>query len=301
MKRHYADFFSQSQREICTALEALGEKEPFLQDSWERPVGSSSLQGGGRTGILSGGDIFERAGVSYSEVWGVLTPEQGKRIIGAEREVNLFATGLSLVLHPLSPMVPTTHANVRYLEIGEKAWFGGGMDLTPYYLFEEDAIHFHQTIKNSCDLHNKTFYQKFKRWCDEYFFLPHRNETRGIGGIFFDYLGREDPELLPSYWKFMETLPSTFLEAYRPIVERRRSEPWGDEERTFQLLRRGRYVEFNLLYDRGTQFGLATGGRTESILMSLPPTVNWIYNYEPSPGSQEEALMNVLHNPREWV
>jgi coproporphyrinogen III oxidase len=209
------------------------------------------------------------------------------------------ATGVSLVLHPTSPMVPTTHANFRYLEKGDKAWFGGGADLTPYYLQREDAVHFHRTLKAACDAHAPIGdYPRFKKWCDEYFFLPNRNETRGVGGIFYDYL--EGDGDLEATFAFARDAGRSFVPAYAPIVERRRDEPWGEAERTWQLIRRGRYVEFNLIYDRGTIFGLKTEGRTESILMSLPPMVSWVYDHVPAPGSREAELVAALR-PQDWL
>ena len=211
---------------------------------------------------------------------------------------QLFATGISLVLHPSSPMIPAVHMNLRYLELANgDTWFGGGSDLTPYYLFEEDARHFHQTLKNVCDKHDKTSYLRFKQSCDEYFFLKHRSETRGIGGIFFDYQREDHEKIFP----FVQDAGNAFLESYLPIVKRRTTELWGKKEKEWQLIRRGRYVEFNLLYDRGTLFGLETNGRTESILMSLPPEVSWQYDHHPQAGSREAALENILRHPISWT
>ena len=224
-----------------------------------------------------------------------------KKLLGTDGEAKFYATGTSLVLHPYSPMIPTVHANFRYLEVGNKKWFGGGSDLTPYYLFEEDARHFHKTAKNVCDKHDNCFYSQFKKECDQYFYLPHRKEARGVGGIFYDYLGKEEPEKLENFFSFAKDYSESFLDSYLPIVERRKDEPWTETQKEFQLLRRGRYVEFNLIYDRGTLFGLRTNGRTESILMSLPPTVNWTYNYQPTAGSKEAQLLEVLKNPRDWA
>jgi len=289
------------QKEICQALEALDGKERFQSDSWERTDSGGGYGGGGLSRVLSGGAVFEKAGVNFSEVEGMLPIEMSKKLIGKAEEAPFFATGVSLVIHPLSPIIPTTHANFRYLEVGEKSWFGGGMDLTPYYLFDEDALHYHQTIKSVCERHDETYYPRFKKWCDEYFYLPHRGEARGVGGIFYDYLGKEageDPEQL---FPFHQDIAHAFVDCYAPIVERRKAAEWTDEQKKFQLLRRGRYVEFNLLFDRGTQFGLHTGGRTESILMSLPPVVHWDYGYQPAAGSEEARLVEVLSNPREWA
>lgn len=261
----------------------------FREDRWERPGG-----GGGATRVLIDGGVFEKAGVNFSEVHGDLGEEMARQLPGDGK--TFFATGISLVLHPRSPRVPTTHANFRYIERGSKFWFGGGADLTPYYLEEDDARHFHRVWKEVCDRHDPGYYPRFKRWCDEYFFLPHRGEARGIGGIFFDYLDG-DAEGLFTFWR---DASEAFLASYVPIVERRRREPYGEKEREHQLQRRGRYVEFNLLYDRGTAFGLKTGGRVESILMSLPPLVRWPYDAEPAPGSAEAKLLEVLRKPREW-
>jgi coproporphyrinogen III oxidase len=213
---------------------------------------------------------------------------------------SFSATGLSLVLHPRSPWVPTSHMNVRYIELtgpSRRAWFGGGADLTPYYLVEEDAAHFHGCLKAACDRHDPAYYPRFKEWCDRYFWLPHRDEARGVGGIFFDYL-TDDPEPV---FDFVRDLGRAFVEAYLPIVDRRKKEPWTEDQREWQLIRRGRYVEFNLIHDRGTLFGLETGGRTESILMSLPPVVRWTYDHRPAPDSPEAKLLDVLRRPRDWA
>lgn len=300
LRKECAPFFKKAQDEICRALEDLDNKSKFVRDHWQRTDVTGEPGGGGVTGILTQGDCFEQAGVNFSEVHGFLPPEMSKKLVGSEEKAAFYATGISVVIHPFSPMLPTSHANFRYLEVGDKHWFGGGMDLTPYYLFEEDAQHFHRRIRSTCDLHHDSFYPKFKKWCDQYFYLAHRNETRGVGGIFFDYVSKDDDIPLPSAWSFVQDLPRCFLEAYLPICNRRKTEFWGEKEKAFQLIRRGRYVEFNLLYDRGTQFGLSTGGRTESILMSLPPVVHWKYSFAPEPNSREEKLIQALRNPREW-
>jgi coproporphyrinogen III oxidase len=257
--------------------------------------------------------VFEKAGVNFSEVFGNFDEAFAQRLpLGDGTE--FFATGVSVVLHPSNPFVPTVHANFRYLERGSGCWFGGGTDLTPYYPYLEDAIHFHRTLKTSCDEFDPEFYPRFKKWCDEYFFLKHRNEPRGVGGIFFDYLTGEgadeqpgggdeqgkEPRGIESIFEFVQRIGRSFLPAYLPIAERRRSEPYTEREREFQLIRRGRYVEFNLVYDRGTHFGLQTGGRTESILMSLPPLVRWIYDYQPEPGTREAEALEFFH-PRNWL
>jgi coproporphyrinogen III oxidase len=287
------------QDSICGALEAAEGGARFREDRWAREGG-----GGGRTRVLEGGRVFEKAGVNTSAVHGELEEAFAKRLqgrgpaqVGESVERAFFATGLSLVLHPQSPLVPAVHANFRYIVHGAKAWFGGGADLTPYYLFEEDAAHFHATWKAACDVHDRAYYPRFKKACDEYFFLRHRGETRGVGGIFFENMGGD----LAREFAFVETCGRAFVPSYLPIVERRRAAPWTDSEREWQEVRRGRYVEFNLLYDRGTVFGLETRGRAESILMSLPPRCRWVYDHHPAPGSREAALVEVLRAPREWV
>lgn len=293
--------FLSVQSEICSKLEQLDGTAKFNLDDWKRPDIAGGYGGGGKTRVLAGGDVFERAGVNFSAVSGHLPIEMSKTLVDLDDKAPFFATGISLVIHPRSPLVPTTHANYRYLEVADKKWFGGGADLTPYYLYEEDTCHFHRVLKTECDKHNHDYYPKFKKWCDEYFYLPHRQETRGVGGLFFDYLGKDRPEDLPHYFEFVSDLAVSFLNSYTPIVERRKEQPYTNAQRDFQLIRRGRYVEFNLLYDRGTQFGLKTGGRTESILMSLPAEVRWVYDYNPEPGSPEEQLIETLKNPQDWV
>jgi coproporphyrinogen III oxidase len=289
------DFFSQLQDEICAALEGLDGQARFHEDLWEREGG-----GGGRTRILQNGALFEKAGVNFSEVHGQF-PEAFAARLPVGDGLEFFATGVSLVLHPLNPYVPTVHANFRYLERGAGGWFGGGTDLTPYYPFLEDAVHFHQTLKDVCDRFDPSYYTAFKKWCDEYFFLKHRNETRGVGGLFFDYLtGLDRNEGLESVFQFVRAVGEAFLPAYLPIAERRRDHAYSDRHRDFQLIRRGRYAEFNLVYDRGTHFGLETKGRTESILMSLPPLVRWTYNYQPEPESEEARAWEFFH-PRDWL
>lgn len=288
--------FRRAQQQICAELERCDGSGVFSSESWQRDGG-----GGGLTRILTQGSVFEQAGVNFSEVSGTLPEEMSATLTGRREPLPFYATGISLVIHPRSPMIPTTHANLRYLEVADRAWYGGGSDLTPYYLFEEDAVHFHRTIRDLCQRYDRTFYPRFKKWCDEYFHLPHRNEARGIGGIFFDYLGRDDAAILDTVEPFVVELAANLPEFYLPIVKRRMGEAWGEHERNFQLMRRGRYVEFNLLFDRGTLFGLKTGGRTESILMSLPPLVRWEYGYRPEPGSREAALYEVITKPREWI
>jgi coproporphyrinogen III oxidase len=288
-----AEEYARVQDEICAALEALDGEGRFGSDRWERPGG-----GGGLSRVMDGGRLFEKAGVNWSRVEGELPADFASQIPGSGTAFR--ATGVSLVLHPRSPMIPTTHANVRCLEKGDRTWFGGGADLTPYYLWPEDAAHFHRTLKAACERHPGVGdYPRFKRWCDEYFHLPHRGERRGVGGIFFDYIELEGA--LERVLAFAADVGRALVPAYVPIAERRADEPYGEAERTWQLRRRGRYVEFNLVYDRGTIFGLKTGGRTESILMSLPPLVRWDYDLaEPAAGTREAALLEVLRQPRDW-
>ncbi|MGR8918343.1 MAG: oxygen-dependent coproporphyrinogen oxidase [Gammaproteobacteria bacterium] len=285
------------QDEICAALEELDGEARFAEDAWTRAEG-----GGGRSRVLAGGAVFEQAGVNFSHVSGDELPAAASARRPELAGRRFRAMGVSLVVHPQNPYVPTSHANVR-LFVAEKDdeapvwWFGGGFDLTPFYGFEEDAVEWHRTAKRVCDDYGEDVYPRFKRWCDDYFFLRHRNEQRGVGGLFFDDLNE---------WGFERTAAFTravgrgYVDAYAPIVRRRRGTPYGERERDFQLYRRGRYVEFNLVYDRGTLFGLQTGGRTESILMSLPPNVRWRYNWQPEPGSAEAALAAFIQ-PREWL
>jgi coproporphyrinogen III oxidase len=282
-------YFKELQDRITKAVEDL-DGISFREDGWSREGG-----GGGRTRVLENGNVFEKAGVNFSSVHGDL-PEQFASKIPLGSGTAFFATGVSLVFHARSPMVPAVHANFRYLEKGDAQWFGGGSDLTPCYPFAEDAKHFHQVIKAACDRHDPEFYPRFKKWCDEYFTLKHRGEMRGIGGIFFDYLEGDREK----NFAFVQDAGNSFVDAYLPIVRRRMHEPYGDSEREYQLYRRGRYVEFNLLYDRGTIFGLETRGRTESILMSLPPLVRWAYDFKPNPGSREEKALE-FYQPRQWA
>jgi coproporphyrinogen III oxidase len=289
-----AELFRELQTQICDALAACDGAATFGADEWSRPGG-----GGGVSRILTEGAVFEKAGVGWSNVEGELPADFAKTLPGEGRAFR--AAGVSLVIHPRSPMIPTTHANFRFFTKGDVAWFGGGADLTPYYLFREDAEHFHRVLAAACDRHRPLAdYDRYKATCDEYFFLPHRGETRGVGGIFYDYLGRDGDVDLEQAMTFVRDIGSSFVEAYVPIVERRKAEPWGDAERHWQLQRRGRYVEFNLLHDRGTVFGLRTNGRTESILMSLPPLVRWDYDARPAPGSREAELVAAL-KPIEWL
>jgi len=300
MKEPFVNYILNLQDQITSTLEQLDGKASFQEDNWKRPEG-----GGGRTRVIENGNIFEKGGVNTSQVHGEL-PEAMQKYFGVE-DANFFACGLSLVLHPKSPMVPTVHANWRYFEMYDKEgnivdqWFGGGQDLTPYYLFDEDATHFHQTCKTACDAHDADFYPKYKARCDEYFYNTHRNEGRGIGGLFFDYCKATTERSMQDWYNFVTTVGDSFLEAYVPIVERRKDTAFAKEQKDWQEVRRGRYVEFNLVHDKGTLFGLKTNGRIESILMSLPPVVQWKYDHHPAPGSEEERLIKVLQQPKEWV
>ena len=284
-----AALFQGLQDRICAALEEEDGGARFRGDQWLRPGG-----GGGHSRVLEGGALFEKAGVNTSSVHGELRPEVTTGMPG--EGLAFFATGISLVIHPWSPYVPAVHANFRCLRRGGAIWFGGGADLTPCYPEGEDVVHFHRVWREACDRHDGAFYKRFKRWCDDYFYLPHRRETRGVGGIFFDYLARRPEADLA----FVADAGSRFLDAYLPIVRRRRATPYGERERHFQLVRRGRYVEFNLLHDRGTVFGLRTDGRVESILMSLPPEVRWPDDPQWEPGSPEAALVDWL-KPTDWL
>ena len=288
MRDEAESYFQSLQDRITTSLGTI-EGDSFREDLWDRDGG------GGRTRVIENGAVFERGGVNFSRVYGNL-PEEFADQIPMGSGTEFFATGISLVIHPRSPKVPIVHANFRYLEKGGVQWFGGGADLTPCYPFDEDATHFHQTLKAACDQHDATYYPRFKKWCDEYFTIRHRGEMRGIGGIFFDYL-KED---LEDTFRFVRTAGDAFLQAYVPIVEKRRSEPYGAKEREFQMLRRGRYAEFNLVYDRGTVFGLKTNGRAESILMSLPPIASWVYDYKPESDSPEEKAAEYFQ-PKDWA
>lgn len=295
------NLYKNLQSEICSALEQVDGVGKFQLDEWTRPDSSGASGGGGLTRVLRNGAVFEQAGVNFSEVFGTLPREMSYKLTGKNEEQRFFATGISLVIHPLSPRVPTTHANFRFLEVDNLAWYGGGADLTPYVLNKDDAKHFHQVLKSACDKCSKDFYKKFKEECDEYFLIKHRNETRGIGGIFFDYLGKDDPQKLPDYFEFSKSVGPAFIDAYLPIVKARKSESWTEREKEFQLYRRGRYVEFNLVYDRGTQFGLHTNGRTESIMMSIPPIAKWQYENDLAQTKDEMELQEILKRPVDWV
>lgn len=302
IKQRFTDYIFSLQDIICDTLEELDGKVQFRHDDWERDGG-----GGGNTRVIEKGNLFEKGGVNVSTVFGELPTLIRERF---EVEQGWFwAGGLSLVIHPQSPMVPTVHANFRYFELYDDeemneirdCWFGGGADLTPYYLWDEDAVHFHKVFKEACDIHGDDLYPQFKKQCDEYFFNEHRSEGRGIGGIFFDYLRPGKQRTAEDWYNFTTTAGDAFLEAYVPIVKLRKDEDYSEKQRYFQEIRRGRYVEFNLIHDRGTLFGLKTEGRTESILMSLPPRVRWDYEFNVKEGSEEAYLIDRLRNPIDWI
>jgi coproporphyrinogen III oxidase len=286
------------QDNICQTLELVDGKGSFVEDQWLRELG-----GGGRSRVLTNGSVIEQGGVNFSHVFGGELPASATAARPELAGRSFQAVGVSLVIHPHNPFIPTTHANVRFF-IAEKAgekpvwWFGGGFDLTPYYPFHEDVVHWHSVANKLCQPFGEQVYAKYKKWCDDYFYIKHRNETRGVGGLFFDDLNKEGFE---KSFKFMQAVGDGFLDAYVPIVEKRKDSLFTEKERQFQLYRRGRYVEFNLVYDRGTLFGLQTGGRTESILMSMPPLVRWEYGFEPEPGSMEADLYNNYLHPRDWL
>lgn len=300
MKDKFYAYIQSLQETITSKLEEVDGKAKFQEDIWKRPEG-----GGGRTRVIENGNVFEKGGVNISGVHGEL-PKSMQTYFGVE-DADFFACGLSLVLHPKSPMVPTVHANWRYFEMYDKEgnlvdrWFGGGQDLTPYYLFEEDAIHFHSICKKACDTHHPEFHSKYKKRCDEYFWNTHRNEGRGLGGLFFDYCKATDEMQMQDWFNFVTEVGDSFLEAYVPIVTKRKDIDFTQLQRDWQEIRRGRYVEFNLVHDKGTLFGLKTNGRIESILMSLPPHVQWRYDHQPEKGSEEAKILEVLKTPKDWV
>ena len=293
-----SSYLARLQDSITAELQQIDGKASFEVDQWQREAG-----GGGRSMVLKGGAVFEQGGVNFSEVFGDNLPASATAHRPQLAGRNFHAMGVSLVVHPDNPYIPTSHANVRFF-VAEKPgedpiwWFGGGFDLTPYYGFETDCKHWHQVAKQACDPYGSERYSQYKKWCDDYFYLKHRNEARGIGGLFFDDLNEPDFE---TAFAFMRSVGDHYLPAYTPIVERHRNDSYGEREKQFQWYRRGRYVEFNLVYDRGTLFGLQSGGRTESILMSLPPVVNWRYNYQPPEGSPEAELTDYYLQARDWL
>ncbi len=291
-------YLLQLQQSICDALAAEDGQAQFETDSWDREEG-----GGGISRVIRDGSIFEKGGVNFSHVFGTNMPASATAHRPELAGRSFQAMGVSLVIHPNNPKIPTSHANVRFF-IAEKEgeepvwWFGGGYDLTPYYLFEQDAIHWHETAKQACEPFGNDYYPKYKKWCDEYFHLKHRDEARGIGGLFFDDLNELGFE---QSFALMQSIGSSYIDAYLPVVQRTKNLSYTEAEKEYQLYRRGRYVEFNLVFDRGTLFGLQSGGRTESILMSLPPTVKWDYQWQVEEGSEEAKLLNVLQNPKDWI
>lgn len=300
MKEAFVAYIRGLQDQICQDLEDLDGEGRFREDHWERPGG-----GGGRSRVLQKGAVFEKGGVSTSEVYGALSESLKTQM--PREGAAFYATGISLVIHPQNPFVPTVHANYRYFELYDEngtvldAWIGGGTDLTPYYLDREDARHFHRCQKEAAAPFGDGFYPRFKAQCDAYFYNHHRQEARGIGGTFYDHLRPGAPESPHDLLAFQKAMGNSFLPGYLPLVEKQRDKPYGDAQRYWQELRRGRYVEFNLVHDRGTLFGLKSQGRTESILMSLPPRVRWDYDHQPAPGSPEAELLTVLRQPVDWI
>jgi len=287
--------FEEIQDEICEGLANIDGKATFEEDQWIRRGG-----GGGKSRVIADGAVFEKGGVNFSHVFGIM-PDVITHKLGLPEGVQFDATGVSIVIHPESPKIPIIHANIRYFEVEDgRYWFGGGIDLTPIYVVPEDAISFHQVLKDTCDQFDPGYYLKFKQWCDEYFYIKHRKETRGIGGIFFDHMKATNQKDKDRLFDFVVAVGKSFLPSYLPIVSKYKDVAYNDAEKDFQLFRRSRYVEFNLVYDKGTKFGLDTDGRTESILMSMPPMAAWPYKYEPLPGSEEAQTLSLLH-PRDWI
>ena len=299
-KEQIADAYKQIQDEICAGLELTDGKGKFEEELWTREGG-----GGGRTRIIQNGNILEKGGVNFSAVEGKL-PENIKLAFGVSED-DFFATGVSIVIHPNHPWIPIIHMNIRYFEMksesaGELRWFGGGIDLTPHYVIDGDARFFHKSLKATCDKFKDDFYTKFKKWADDYFFIKHRNETRGVGGIFYDHLNPETTDLSwEEIFEFSKALGRTFLPIYAELIERNKNKPYTEEQKQWQYQRRSRYVEFNLVYDAGTKFGLETNGRIESILMSLPPQANWVYDFKPQSGTEEEKTLDLLKKGINWI
>ncbi len=295
-KENIAEYFKTLQNNICEAIENTDGKGKFQEDLWQHHSG-----GGGRTRVITDGNIIAKGGVNFSAVSGGVSEALQKQLNLAEKS-DYFATGVSIVQHPISPMVPIIHMNVRYFELSNgTCWFGGGIDLTPHYVVEEDAKWFHAQLKNACDKHSTEYYPKYKEWADNYFFIPHRNETRGVGGIFFDYLKPKEESSKEDLFAFVQSVGESFAPIYTHLMAKNSLLPYGEHETNWQMLRRGRYVEFNLVWDRGTKFGLETNGRTESILMSLPPVANWVYDYQAEAGSEEEKTLGLLKKGIDWM
>ncbi|MEN7548685.1 oxygen-dependent coproporphyrinogen oxidase [Rapidithrix thailandica] len=294
-KEDIEEEFKTLQDAICIALEEADGKGKFREDRWERSGG-----GGGRTRVIENGTVIEKGGVNFSAVYGK-TPERILKALELE-EADFFATGVSIVLHPISPMVPIIHMNVRYFEMDNgKYWFGGGIDLTPHYVDKEDARYFHLALKDVCDRYDASFYSRFKNWADDYFYIKHRKETRGVGGIFFDHLSENTQLTKEQVFSFVQEVGKSFAPIYTHFMKKNHSMAYGEQERYWQLLRRGRYAEFNLVWDKGTKFGLDTDGRTESILMSLPPEVKWVYDFVPEKHSKEQQTLGLLKKGIDWV
>jgi coproporphyrinogen III oxidase len=297
-KEEITDWFKSLQDSICTALEKEDAKGKFEEDNWVREEG-----GGGRTRILQNGNIIEKGGVNFSAVHGPLPGFLStENSISSNEKHTFYATGVSIVIHPNNPMVPIIHMNVRYFEMSNGSWwFGGGIDLTPHYVNVEDAVFFHSSLKEACKKHSPNYYADFKKWADDYFFIPHRNETRGIGGIFFDKLTKSNDFTKEQLFAFVKEIGSSFAPIYTSLMNKNKSKTYSEENKQWQLLRRGRYVEFNLVYDKGTKFGLETNGRIESILMSLPTTAGWFYDYKASANTPEEKTLSFLKKGINWV
>ena len=294
-KQEITSYFQSLQDQICAALELTDGKGQFIEDAWERPGG-----GGGRSRVLTNGNILEKGGVNFSAVYGK-TPTKILEALNLS-DADFFATGVSLVIHPFNPHVPIIHMNVRYFEMSNGVkWFGGGIDLTPHYVVDEDAVYFHTQLKKVCDQYHPDYYSEFKNWADDYFFIKHRNETRGIGGVFFDHLKATDSISFNDRFSFVKAIGDSFSGIYTYFMRKNHSIPFTEQQKKWQLLRRGRYVEFNLVYDKGTKFGLDTDGRTESILMSMPPVCNWDYNVQTEEGSEEAKTLQKLSKGINWL
>ena len=294
-KEEIADWFRNLQLHICSELEAEDGKAKFVEDNWQRPGG-----GGGHTRVIQHGNVFEKGGVNFSAVHGELS-DRIMQALGLN-DNQFFATGVSIVIHPINPFVPIIHMNVRYFELGDGTyWFGGGIDLTPHYIRKEDAQFFHSALKSTCDRFDADYYPEFKKWADDYFYISHRKETRGIGGIFFDRLKEDQSHTKEQRWNFVQAVGETFAPTYRHLVAKNKSAKYSDSNLQWRNLRRGRYVEFNLVYDKGTKFGLETDGRIESILMSLPETASWFYNFQPADNSPERETLDLLRKDIGWV
>jgi coproporphyrinogen III oxidase len=294
-KEEISAWFRQLQKHICTELEAEDGKAKFVEDAWERPGG-----GGGKTRVIQHGNVFEKGGVNFSAVHGELS-ENIVKALGVNSK-EFFATGVSIVIHPINPFVPIIHMNVRYFELADGTyWFGGGIDLTPHYIQDEDARFFHSQLKKTCDRFDAAYFPKFKTWADDYFYIPHRKETRGVGGIFFDHLKDDDSKSKTDIWNFVQAVGETFAPTYRHIVSQNKNKEYSEANLQWRNVRRGRYVEFNLVYDKGTKFGLETDGRVESILMSLPENASWVYDFQTKEGSPEAKTLGLLKKGIDWV